>query len=81
MARENHAYSVLWESLTKNQQRFLRGLASEPFPVKPFSAEFLSRYNLGSASSAQRSVQALLSRDIFDHENSSFVILDRFLRI
>ena len=81
LARENHAYTILWESLTKNQQRFLKGLTAEPPRVKPFSSEFLSRHKLGSPSSTQRAVQSLLERDIVDHENGSFVILDRFFRL
>jgi hypothetical protein len=79
--RESYAYTVLWESLTKNQQRFLIGLTNEPSGTKPFSSKFLRRYRLGSASSAQRVVESLLERDIIDHDNGSFVILDRFLRL
>ncbi len=78
--RESYAYTVLWESLTKNQQRFLVGLTNEPPGTKPFSSNFLHRYKLGPASSAQRVVESLLERDIIDHDNGSFVILDRFLR-
>ena len=81
LARENHAYTILWESLTKNQQRFLKGLASESSAAKPFSSEFISKYQLGTPSSTQRAVQTLLERDIIDHENGSFVVLDRFFRL
>ncbi|HBE72692.1 MAG TPA: hypothetical protein DDW31_01075 [candidate division Zixibacteria bacterium] len=78
--RESYAYTLLWESLAKNQKRFLVGLAREQLSVKPFSDKFLRQYQLGSASSAQRVVKTLLERDIIDHENGSFIILDRFLR-
>jgi len=81
LARENHAYTILWESLTKNQQRFLKGLTSEPTTVKPFSSEFITKYQLGTPSSTQRAVQTLLEEDIIDHENGSFVVLDRFFRL
>jgi hypothetical protein len=79
--RESHAYTMLWESLATNQRRFLKGLASEPLGVKPFAAEFIQRYDLGSASNAQRAVDALLERDIIDREDGTFVITDRFFRI
>ena len=38
LQREQYAYAVLWESLTLNQQRFLKALAFEE-AAKPFSAE------------------------------------------
>ncbi|NLS96868.1 MAG: ATP-binding protein [Planctomycetaceae bacterium] len=79
--RESHAYTMLWESLTGNQRRFLRGLASEPRGVKPFSSEFTRRYGLRSASNAQRASENLVERDLVDPENGSFVIVDRFFRL
>jgi hypothetical protein len=79
--RESYAYTTLWESLALNQRRFLMGLAREPRGVKPFSADFTQRYGLRSASNAQRAVEALLQRDVIDHDNGSFVITDRFFKI
>jgi hypothetical protein len=79
--RETYAYSALWESLALNQRRFLKGLAGEPEGVKVFSAEFVQKYDLGSASNAQRAVNALLEKDIIDRSNGSFIIVDRFVRI
>ena len=48
--RESHAYTMLCESLTANQCRFLRGLALESRGVKPFLSAFTKRYGLRSAS-------------------------------
>ncbi|MBI5476533.1 MAG: ATP-binding protein [Ignavibacteriales bacterium] len=81
LEKEHYTYTLLWESLTRNQQRFLRSLAIEEKNAKPFSSEFLQRYRLGSASSAQRVIRSLLDRDLVDHENGSYIILDRFLRL
>jgi hypothetical protein len=81
LEKERYTYIVLWESLTLNQQRFLRALAIEENKAKPFSAEFLQRHRLGSASSAQRVIHSLLDKDLVDQENSSYIILDRFLRL
>jgi hypothetical protein len=36
------------------------------------------RHGLGSASNAQRAVQVLLSKDVIDRDNGSFLITDRF---
>ena len=79
--RESYAYTALWESLTLSQKRFLKGLAAEVPRVKVFASDFLSRYGLGSASNAQRAVQALLAKDIIDRDNGSFLITDRFFRL
>ena len=79
--RESHAYTMLWESLTAHQRRFLRGLAFEPRGVKPFSSAFTMRYGLRSASNAQRASQSLVQKDVIDPDNGSFVIVDRFFRL
>lgn len=81
LARESHAYTLLWESLTANQRRFLRGLAQESRDVKPFSSAFTRRYGLRSASNAQRASAALVERDIIDPDKNSYVIVDRFFRL
>lgn len=79
--RESYAYTTLWESLAPSQKRFLKGLALEAVGVKVFAGEFVSRHGLGSASNAQRAVQALLAKDIIDRDNGSFLITDRFFRL
>ncbi len=81
LQRENYAYSTLWESLAINQRKFLKGIAGEDTAVKPFAGEFVRRSGLGSASNAQRAVDALLDRDVIDRENGSFLITDRFFRL
>jgi len=79
--RESYAYTTLWESLTLPQKRFLKGLAVEASGVKVFAGEFVSRHGLGSASNAQRAVEALLAKDVIDRDNGSFLITDRFFRL
>ena len=82
LERETYAYTALWESLTLSQRRLLTGLAAEEErPIKIFSAAFVQRYGLGSASSAQRPAGALIDRDVIDQDNGSFMIADRFFRI
>ena len=81
LRRESHAYVTLWESLTKNEQRFLRGLADSVTPPKPFSSDFTRQYGLRTASNAQRAAESLVARDVIERESSSYVITDRFLRL
>jgi hypothetical protein len=79
LRRLGYTYTVLWESLTTNQQLLLRGLAAEPPEARPFAAVFLKKYNLAS-SSAHRAVEGLLERDLIDREGEGYIISDRFLR-
>jgi AAA+ ATPase superfamily predicted ATPase len=81
LERENYAYTTLWESLAVNQRKFLKGLASEPGKVQPFSSEFVGKHSLGSASNVQRVVDSLLEKDVIDRDNGSFLISDRFFRL
>lgn len=81
LERESFAYGTLWESLTHNQRRFLKGLAGEPEGVKPFSRDFIRRYRLGSSSNAQRAAEVLQKHDVLDRDNGSFLFLDRFFRL
>lgn len=81
LRRESHAYVTLWETLTKNEQRFLRGLAGSELPPKPFSSDFTRKYGLRTASNAQRAAESLVASDVIEREASSYVITDRFLRL
>ena len=80
LAREDYAYDMIWESLTVSQRRMLEGLALEPPDVQAYSAEFLDKYELKSASTAQRAVKSLADREIIDLEAGHYFIVDRFFR-
>jgi hypothetical protein len=81
LRRESHAYVTLWESLTKNEQRFLFGLADRETPPQPFSSDFTRQYSLRSASNAQRAADSLVAKDLIEREASCYLINDRFLRL
>ena len=80
MRRMEHAYTVLWESLTSNQRRLLRGLSLQGPGAQPFSGDFLSVQGL-AASSAHRAAEKLLERNIIDREEQGYLISDRFLSV
>lgn len=79
--RESYAFTNLWDSLSRNPRRFLRGVAAEGYGVQVFSSEFLRKYQLGSSSNVQRAVELLLKKDIIDKEDGKIVIPDRFFRL
>jgi uncharacterized protein len=78
LQREDYAYGMLWQSLTRGQQKLLKALAVEGPGAKPYASMFLEKHRLGSASSVQRNIRALLDKDVIDQEASSFIIVDRF---
>lgn len=81
LARESYAYSALWETLTVNQRRLMRGLATEGRNAAPYSSAFAQKYGIGSPSAVQRMLGILAKRDLIDREDRSVFILDRFFRI
>ncbi len=79
--RESYAFENLWDSLTRNARRLLRGIALEGAGAQVFSSEFTRKYQLGSSSNAQRAVDSLIRKDIIDKDDRGFVIPDRFFRL
>ena len=78
LRRESHAYVTLRESLTKNEQRLLGGLADRATPPQPFSSDFTRQYGLRSACNAQSAAASLVAKDLIEREGSPDVINDRF---
>ncbi|HUF11391.1 MAG TPA: hypothetical protein VMO47_18865, partial [Rhodothermales bacterium] len=81
LERESYAYMVLWDSLTMNQLRLLRGFALAGDDLAPFSGEFARTFGLSTPANTQSAAKGLLARDIIDREEGSFVIIDRFLKL
>jgi hypothetical protein len=81
LARESYAYSALWETLTTNQRRLMRGLAIEGRNAALYSSSFAQKYGIGTPSAVQRMLGILTKRDLIDREDRSVFILDRFFRI
>lgn len=79
--RESYAFATRWETLTTNQQRCLRGLATAAPVLAPYSADFVQTYGLGTPSSAQRAVKSLLKLDLIDRNEGAFFVTDRFFRL
>lgn len=81
LRREGYAFTTRWETLTRNQQRFLRGLALDGPDIQPFSSEFVQAHGLRTPSNAQRAADSLLKLDVIDREDGAFVITDRFFKL
>ena len=81
LRREGYAFTTRWETLTRNQQRFLRGLALGGPDLQPFSSEFVQAHGLRTPSNAQRAAESLLKLDVIDREDGAFVVTDRFFKL
>ena len=79
--RENYAYAALWESLTASQASVLKALAADPSDIAPYAADFIARHHLKSASTVQRALEALITKDIIEKDNGAYLVSDRFFRL
>ena len=80
LSRESSTYETTWDLLTVKQKQVLLALAKTSPDEKFFSSIFLERYNLGSASSVQRTLHSLVDKDLVDKEGESYTIIDIFFK-
>lgn len=76
---KNDAYQDLMARLSSRQKALLLALAHSGKNVQPTSGEFIKKYHLTSASAVQRSMSALLEKDIVTNNNGQYYIYDYFL--
>lgn len=65
--------------LTAPQWNLLYAIANEEMAVMPTSSSFLRKYDLGSASTVTRSIQALLAKEMIFQTTEGFWVYDVFL--
>jgi AAA+ ATPase superfamily predicted ATPase len=76
MERESASYTNTWDLLTIPQKKLLVAIAKKTEDEKLFSADFLSRYELGYPSGVNVSLQSLMKKDIIDKEKDEYSIID-----
>lgn len=72
-------YQVYQNMLTVSQYKLLKAIASETYIEKRAASSFLTRYKLGAASSVNRSLEALETKDLILFENNKYFLSDIFL--
>ena len=72
-------YQDLLARLSAKQKTLLLALAHSGKNVRPTSGEFIKKYHLSSASAVQRSLSALLEKDIITSSNGQYSFYDYFL--
>lgn len=80
LSRESSTYEATWDLLTIKQRQVLMALARAMPDEKFFSSTFLEKYNLGSASSIQRTLRSLIDKDLIDKEGEFYTIIDIFFK-
>jgi uncharacterized protein len=65
--------------LTQPQWELLLAIANEETAVMPTSSKFLKKYNLGSASTVNRSIKSLLNKEMIFQTSEGYLVYDVFL--
>ncbi len=76
LLRESSTFEATWDLLSVKQKQVLIALAETDKQDKIFSADFLQKYKLGSASSVQRTVNSLIEKDLIDRTERVYSIID-----
>lgn len=77
---KSDTYQDMLLRLTTAQRQLLIALCKEGEDAKPTSAAFIKKYSLSSASTVQRSLSALLDRDILTSDTGRYYVYDYFLK-
>ena len=76
---KSDTYQDLMARLTAKQKTLLLALAHAGKDIQPTSGEFIKKYHLTSASAVQRSMSALMEKDIITSSNGQYFVYDYFL--
>ena len=76
---KDDTYQDLMARLSAKQKTLLLALAHSGKNIQPTSAEFIKKYHLTSASAVQRSMSALMDKDIVTSSNGQYYIYDYLL--
>lgn len=76
LERESSAFTATWDLLSVKQKQVLIALAEENSQEQIFATDFLKKYDLGSASSVQRTIKSLLKKDLVDKTDEMYSIID-----
>lgn len=76
----SYIYEDLMYQLPEKQSIVLRAIAREGKAERIMSAEFVGKYNLGSASSVMSAVNGLLEKGILTKDKGEYFVYDHFLK-
>lgn len=79
LAEEKNAYSNIWDDLTLNQKKVLKMFAESDSEDRIYSLDKLQKFDL-TASVIQKTIKSLLSKELIDKSNGTYVIDDVFFK-
>lgn len=59
----------------------MEGIAFEGPNVEIYSGDFLRKYDINSAATAQRAAKTLMDKELIYKETRSYFVVDRFFRL
>jgi hypothetical protein len=63
--KENEQTFIQWRNLlTSNQWNYLKAVAKEQSVEKPYSTQFIQKYNIGTSANSQRLLEALIDKEL-----------------
>lgn len=63
--KENEQTFIQWRDLlTSNQWNYLKAVAKEQSVEKPYSTQFIQKYNIGTPANSQRLLEALIDKEL-----------------
>ena len=63
--KENEQTFIQWRNLlTPNQWNYLKAVAKEQSVEKPYSTQFIQKYNIGTSANSQRLLEALIDKEL-----------------
>jgi len=75
--RESPSYQAIMDGLSPRMRHLAIALSKET-TSSPYGETFLSKHKLGTASTVQRALGALLQKDVIDHISGQYIFQDPF---
>jgi len=79
LQENEHVYYSFRNLLSDSQWKLLRAIAKEEFVLQPMAKEFIRKYELGAQSTIQRSLQALVQKEMIVQSEEGYYLLDVFM--
>ena len=81
LAENEATYQTYCKLITTKQLALLKAIAAETFVSEPTASAFITKYNLGAASTVSSSLKSLLDKELLFENKGIFSVYDRFFSL
>jgi len=81
LAENEVTYQTYCKLITIKQLALLKAVAAETSVSEPTASAFISKYNLGAASTVSSSLKSLIDKELLFENNGFFLVYDRFFSL